>query len=220
MNLTRNTDQYYLTLFHKVLDKLQILTSEDTYIHLQNTKNDLMKSYLLFVNDMYGIRHQQGDTNLFQDNLGVTILKTDSDDKSVVEFSFREVMAFLLSYTIRFEVFVIEQQCPEDIEWEYEDQCKHYLAMINNCAAGTARWRATANGYKLERFAVLKHRRSEGVGEMLLKSILKQVPKDGKTIYLHAQIQAAPFYLKNGFVADGPHFYEADIEHVKMIWVP
>ncbi|MFI5222179.1 MAG: GNAT family N-acetyltransferase, partial [Bacteroidia bacterium] len=74
----------------------------------------------------------------------------------------------------------------------------------------------TTNGIKLERFAVLKNFRNQKVGEALLKKILNDVPKDQGIIYLHAQITAEGFYLKNNFKPVGEHFGEAGIEHVKM----
>ena len=64
------------------------------------------------------------------------------------------------AHRIRKEVFVIEQKCPEDIEWEFEEESHHFLATSNNISAGTARWRETENGIKLERFAVLKEFRN------------------------------------------------------------
>lgn len=120
------------------------------------------------------------------------------------------------AHAIRKEVFVIEQQCPEDIEWEFEEESKHYVALINNEIVGTARWRATEKGYKLERFAVLKNFRNQQVGAALLQRLIADVPKDGKPIYLHAQLAAKNFYLKHGLQPKGEHFWEGGIEHVKM----
>jgi predicted GNAT family N-acyltransferase len=34
--------------------------------------------------------------------------------------------------------------------------------------------------------------------------------------YLHAQLPAKNFYFRHGFKPKGEHFWEADIEHVKM----
>ncbi len=122
------------------------------------------------------------------------------------------------AHHIRKEVFVNEQHCPEEIEWEFEEESHHFIAMIDNKYAGTARWRETQKGIKLERFAVLKKFREKDVGSALLKGILNEVPKDGRKIYLHAQLSAKEFYLKYGFKVEGEHFWEADIEHVKMVF--
>ncbi len=121
-------------------------------------------------------------------------------------------------WDIRRVVFVIEQNCPEEIEWEFEEESKHFLASVNGEAAGCARWRETENGIKLERFAVLKEFRRTGVAQSLLKNILNEIIPLNKKIYLHAQLTAKPLYEKNGFEPEGENFWEADIEHIKMIY--
>ncbi len=120
------------------------------------------------------------------------------------------------THQIRRTVFVVEQNCPEDIEWEYEEESKHFIALMDGVAAGTARWRQTDKGYKLERFAVLKPYRNKEVGATILKHLMADVPNDGKTIYLHAQLAAKNFYLRHGFNPKGEHFWEGGIEHVMM----
>nr|GFD49624.1 hypothetical protein [Tanacetum cinerariifolium] len=52
---------------------------------------------------------------------------------------------------------------------------RHYLARVDGQPAGAARWRPTANGVKLERFAVLDEFRNQGVGEALVKQVLADV---------------------------------------------
>ncbi len=121
-----------------------------------------------------------------------------------------------MAHKIRKEVFVIEQNCPEDIEWEFEEESHHYIAIKDDSIIGTARWRATDKGYKLERFAVTKAFRNQQVGESLLKRIIADVPNDEKPVYLHAQLAAKNFYLRHGLKPKGEHFWEGGIEHVKM----
>lgn len=122
------------------------------------------------------------------------------------------------AHEIRRIVFVVEQNCPPEIEYEFEEESHHFIATVNGEPAGTARWRETPNGIKLERFAVLQKFRGMGVGDTLVKAVLQACPHDGRNIYLHAQLTAATLYAKNGFVPQGPNFWEADIEHVKMVW--
>lgn len=122
-----------------------------------------------------------------------------------------------LVFAIRREVFVNEQNCPPELEWEYEDESTHFLATVNNEPAGAARWRKTANGYKLERFAVLKKFRGFGVGQKLVKTVLADLPKGADYIYLHAQIQAVTLYQKFLFKKMGEEFEEAGIRHYKMV---
>lgn len=120
------------------------------------------------------------------------------------------------AWDIRRVVFVIEQECPEDIEWEFEEESTHYLAFLDGIPVGTARWRRTENGFKLERFAVLKEARNSGVGSSLVKYLLNELSGQTEKKYLHAQLAAAPLYAKHGFKPEGEHFWEAGIEHVKM----
>ena len=125
-----------------------------------------------------------------------------------------------IAWDIRHEVFVIGQNCPKEIEYEFEEESIHYIAYYNNEPAGTARIRQTENGYKLERFAVLDAFRNKGIGNALVVHLLNETNPFHKKIYLHAQLSATPLYAKNNFKPEGAHFWEADIEHVKMIYSP
>ncbi len=119
-------------------------------------------------------------------------------------------------FAIRRKVFVDEQNCPPELEWEYEDESVHFLATVEGQPAGAARWRQTDKGFKLERFAVLKEFRGCGVGEVLVKKILADLPSGTAYIYLHAQLHAVGFYSGLGFAAEGSLFEEAGIQHYKM----
>ncbi|RYY34786.1 MAG: GNAT family N-acetyltransferase [Sphingobacteriaceae bacterium] len=120
-------------------------------------------------------------------------------------------------FAIRREVFVDEQNCPPELEWEFEDESTHFLATVNGEPAGAARWRKTDNGYKLERFSVLSKYRGFGVGQALVQAVVEDLPADAKYVYLNAQIQAMGLYAKFGFEKTGPQFEEAGIQHYKMV---
>jgi predicted GNAT family N-acyltransferase len=120
-------------------------------------------------------------------------------------------------FAIRREVFVDEQNCPPELEWEYEDESVHFLAIVDEEPAGAARWRKTTNGYKLERFAVLKEFRGWGVAQALVKTVLADLPADADYVYLHAQIPAVSLYEKFLFEKLGEEFEEAGIRHYKMV---
>jgi len=121
------------------------------------------------------------------------------------------------AFSIRRKVFVEEQNVSEEEEYdEFEISSRHYLVLVDGHAAGTARWRETPNGYKLERFAVLPAYRNMGVGTALLKALLHDVPKN-RTVYLHAQVPAMQLYERQGFKAVGELFYECNIPHFKMV---
>jgi len=119
-------------------------------------------------------------------------------------------------FAIRREVFVREQNCPPELEWEHEDESTHFLATVDGVPAGASRWRKTDKGYKLERFAVLKPYRGNGVGQALVQTVLNDLPADAAYVYLHAQIDAVTLYLRFGFKKVGEQFEEAGIQHFKM----
>jgi len=119
-------------------------------------------------------------------------------------------------FAIRREVFVGEQNCPPELEWEHEDESNHFLATVDGVPAGASRWRRTDKGYKLERFAVLKKFRGNGVGQQLVKTVLADMPADADYVYLHAQVDAVTLYERFNFVKIGPEFEEAGIRHYKM----
>ena len=118
---------------------------------------------------------------------------------------------------IRREVFVGEQNCPPELEWEFEDESNHFLATIDDEPAGACRWRKTDKGYKLERFAVLKKFRSKGVGQELVRTVLADLPANADYVYMHAQLDAIPLYEKFNFEKIGDEFEEAGIRHFKMV---
>jgi predicted GNAT family N-acyltransferase len=118
---------------------------------------------------------------------------------------------------IRRKVFVVEQQVSREEEYDtFEESSIHYLVFVDEVPVGTARWRITKDGIKLERFAVLQEYRNSGAGTAVLRQVLSDVKPLGKKIYLNAQITAIKFYLKEGFVTEGDEFIEANIRHYKM----
>ena len=112
--------------------------------------------------------------------------------------------------------FLYWTNCPEELEWEFEEESSHYLLIENGVSKATARYRKTKNGYKLERFAVLESERGKGLGHKILKRILFDLSDFKGLIYLHAQVDVIPFYEKIGFVLEGKQFEEAGIQHYKM----
>ena len=132
------------------------------------------------------------------------------------KFQFQDTELMQRAHKIRHEVFVIGQNCPADLEYEFEEESTHFLVLYNGKAVATARHRKTKNGYKLERFAVLKSQRGKGYGNVVLKAILEDLQGFKGLIYMHAQMQVLPFYEKFGFIKEGREFEEAGIMHFKM----
>lgn len=122
-----------------------------------------------------------------------------------------------LALPIRTKVFVDEQKVPSELEYDGADeQARHYILYLDEKPIGTARWRETNEGIKLERFAVLKQYRNKNYGSGLLKAVLQDIIPLNKPIYLHAQLKAVPYYERQGFVKVGEKFVEAGIEHYLM----
>ena len=121
-------------------------------------------------------------------------------------------------FSIRQNVFVKEQNISKKIEFDDENvDATYFIAQYKNIFVGTARYRLTDFGIKLERFAVLKSYRNLGVGKKLALYILNSI-KGEKVIYLHAQESVIDFYSKLGFKRIGSQFFEAEIPHQKMIY--
>jgi len=136
-------------------------------------------------------------------NTKIQLVKTEEDYNRVL--------------TIRRTVFIEEQNVPESLEIENEDESFHVLALCGDMPVGTGRWRKTSEGYKLERFAVLKEFRTKGIGRDIVKFVLDQIPSEDM-IYLHAQESVIKFYKDLGFTIIGSTFIEADIVHAKMVY--
>lgn len=120
-------------------------------------------------------------------------------------------------FAIRHKVFVEEQNCPAELESEFNNEATHFLATVDSIPAGASRWRKTDKGYKLERFAVLNEFRGYGLGKAMVAAVLDDLPADASYVYLHAQVQAVSLYEMCNFEKDGPMFEEAGIQHYKMV---
>ena len=116
---------------------------------------------------------------------------------------------------IRRQVFIEEQQVPEELEWDGEDEAAiQLLAYFNDTPIGTLR--LLDSGY-LGRMAVLKAYRNRGVGHALMQTMIDIAEENGLvTLELSAQTHALPFYLQFGFVANGEIFMDAGIPHRHM----
>ena len=139
-------------------------------------------------------------------NFMTTIKKFKFDNKELRE----------LAFAIRHKVFVIGQNCPQELEYENEEICTHFLLQNNKRAIATARYRYTDKGCKLERFAVLAEERGKGYGHIILNAMLEELKNYKGIIYMHAQVDVLPFYEKLGFKKEGEMFEEANIMHYRM----
>ncbi len=126
------------------------------------------------------------------------------------------------AFFIRTKVFVEEQNCPP--EWEFDDTDKvanHVLFQDENKKPiATARVYKTDNNQgKIGRIAVLKEYRGKGFGALIVKECMRKLEHQNYSeILIHAQTYAIPFYEKLGFTAFGKEFIEDGITHIKMLY--
>ncbi|HZV92246.1 MAG TPA: GNAT family N-acetyltransferase, partial [Caldimonas sp.] len=125
--------------------------------------------------------------------------------------------------SIRSAVFVGEQNIPAAMEWDDADADAVHAVAFNGLgrALATGRMLEHVPGVaKIGRMAVLSDSRHGGVGRTVLEALLDAARKRGdREAVLHAQLGAAPFYEKVGFMRRGPEFDEAGIAHVEMLRV-
>ncbi|MFD4034379.1 GNAT family N-acetyltransferase [Streptomyces sp. NPDC058637] len=132
-------------------------------------------------------------------------------------------------FQVRKDVFVGEQQVPEEIEYDAHDaDAVHVLAVAaDGSALGTGRLLhgAAAAGRtggdltvgSLGRLAVTREARGLGVGAALVRAIEEEARTLGlAAVDLHAQTHALGFYERLGYVAYGPEFPDAGMPHRAM----
>jgi predicted GNAT family N-acyltransferase len=117
---------------------------------------------------------------------------------------------------VRIEVFVIEQNVPIELEWDEGDEVSTHAIAYDEEGQPVATGRLLPDGH-IGRMAVIKPLRGCGLGREVLQALLQQARDEGhKDLLLHAQTHALSFYEKQGFIAEGEEFLEADIPHRLM----
>ena len=130
---------------------------------------------------------------------------------------------------IRTSVFIEEQACPPEEEWDEHDApevrfstCRHFLGEVDGEAVATARWHPYefegSPAAKLERFAVIREARGAGYGKAMITHLMVDARDLGFSHQiLHSQVYLEKLYAEFGFVRVGDVFDEAGIPHVKMV---
>jgi predicted GNAT family N-acyltransferase len=117
---------------------------------------------------------------------------------------------------VREVVFLAEQKIPEELEWdEWDELSIHAVAAdANGVALGTGR--LLPDGH-IGRMAVLANVRGQGVGRLILQSLMQAAQQRGdKRVVLSAQSHAQDFYRRYGFKSVGEEYKEAEILHIEM----
>ncbi|MEV0409474.1 GNAT family N-acetyltransferase [Streptomyces sp. NPDC050448] len=132
-------------------------------------------------------------------------------------------------FTLRTEVFVVEQSVPESIEYDaYDAVAVHVLAVgpdgdplgtgrLLHGPAALGKTGGDLTAGSLGRLAVAKSARGLGVGVALVRAIEAEEARLGlSAVDLGAQTHALGFYEGLGYVAHGPEFEDAGIPHRAM----
>lgn len=120
---------------------------------------------------------------------------------------------------VRRQVFTEEQGIKRERDINGLDQnSDHVIAYDNDIPIGTARIRYKIGiQAKLERIAVLKPYRGQGIGKRIIAaSIGLAKTKGALEVILDSQQSAAGFYEKLGFRQEGAPFEEVGIPHIAM----
>ena len=134
--------------------------------------------------------------------------------KEWAELSLNEVENI---FSLRSEVFVVEQDCVyQDIDGK-DQKAKHVLGKKNNEIVAYARIFKPGEYFKEASFGravVKKTERGKGVGDELVINCLENITEE--KIKISAQSYLKYFYEKHGFVAKGDEYLEDGIPHRAM----
>ena len=134
--------------------------------------------------------------------------------KEWAELSTREVENI---FSLRSEVFVVEQDCVyQDIDGK-DQKAKHVIGKKENDIVAYARIFKPGDYFKEASFGravVKKTERGKGVGDELVKNCLENITEE--EIKISAQSYLKGFYGKHGFKAEGNEYLEDGIPHTAM----
>jgi len=107
---------------------------------------------------------------------------------------------------------------PDEMKGD-DPQVRHFAVTADGKIIGTCRVRVQGSAAKVERMAVLKDWRSKGVGQVLMRYLLLELPRsdDIQLFKVSAQVDTVPFYEGLGFRTRGPEYIEAGLPHYAMI---
>lgn len=116
---------------------------------------------------------------------------------------------------VRFAVFVEEQGVSPSLEMDgWDARSRHALALAAGRPVATGR--LLPDGH-IGRVAVLRERRGEGVGTLVMRRLMAMAREAGmERLALSSQVRAVAFYERLGFRVCGEVYLDAGIEHVDM----
>jgi predicted GNAT family N-acyltransferase len=123
---------------------------------------------------------------------------------------------------LRHEVFVGEQGLAGDLERDGRDDTAEHAVVTGPDGVVAATGRLLDSGPPaavavVGRVAVRADRRGQGLGLTVMAALERRAAERGLVaVELHAQLDAAGFYRRQGYVACGEPYVEAGIGHVTM----
>jgi len=140
-------------------------------------------------------------------DVGITIARTFDDLMRVT--------------AVRNSVYIGEQECPFDEEYDGNDlSATHLLAFIGDEPVGCLRLRFFADFAKFERMAIRKEYRKSRAAIQLARAGFKFCQKKGyRKVYGHVQERLVPFWSRFGFRVreNTRRFVFSDFEYVEII---
>ena len=121
-------------------------------------------------------------------------------------------------FEIRREVFIREQNCPEDEEFDrFDPQALHLIVYVDETPAATGRIWFDGTDFRIGRLAVRKPFRGQKIGDLALRLLLYKAFSSGaQSLTISAQTYIIPLYRKFGFEEIGEEYMEAGIPHKTM----
>jgi len=117
---------------------------------------------------------------------------------------------------VRYDVFVVEQGVPEVLEWDASDASAVH-ALAETASDGPIGCARLLDDGHIGRVAVVRDWRKRGVGRALMRRLIGVARERGDPVLIvNAQVDAMPFYARDGFAATGAQFKEAGIDHRVM----
>jgi YbgC/YbaW family acyl-CoA thioester hydrolase len=121
---------------------------------------------------------------------------------------------------LRTEVFVHEQEIPQELEWDEHDAKAVHAVIWNKLGQPVATGRLLQpkpQVAQIGRMAVVKPLRGGNLGRKVIEAFIETARQRGdKEVILHAQCSAEGFYRRLGFHAHGAIFQDAGIDHIEM----
>ncbi|GAB4268205.1 MAG: GNAT family N-acetyltransferase [Candidatus Rifleibacteriota bacterium] len=126
------------------------------------------------------------------------------------------------AFKIREEVFIKEQNVPENLEKDqFDSDAIHLVVEADGIPVATGRLFSDPDDSsvaRIGRIATLKEYRGRGIAGKVVADLLDCALKKGfKKVIIHAQSDVEKMYSRFGFERCGKEFLEAGISHIEMV---